>query len=39
MVMYEDRSRTEAPEELREDRDPDEWVFSGGRWIYVGDEV
>ena len=22
----------------REERDPDLWIFRGGRWIYVGDE-
>nr|DAS80688.1 MAG TPA: Putative cell wall binding repeat [Caudoviricetes sp.] len=26
------------PEPERETRDPDEWVFIGGRWVYIGDE-
>ncbi|HEM3198434.1 hypothetical protein V9Z57_01585 [Streptococcus suis] len=25
------------PEEPRQVHDPDEWVFRGGQWIYVGD--
>ena len=25
------------PEEPREEHGPDEWVFRGGQWIYVGD--
>lgn len=25
------------PEPEREKRDPEEWVFRGGQWIYVGD--
>ena len=33
-----DRDYLQPPLE-REERDPDEWVFRGGRWIYVGDEV
>ncbi len=24
------------PEEPRQVHDPDEWVFRGGQWIYVG---
>lgn len=26
------------PEMERKEHDPDEWVFRGGQWIYVGDE-
>lgn len=26
------------PEPQRETRDPDDWVFVGGRWVYIGDE-
>lgn len=25
------------PDPEREERDPDEWLFRGGQWIYVGD--
>ncbi|HFU6857887.1 TPA: hypothetical protein ACGNXH_001426 [Streptococcus agalactiae] len=25
------------PEPEPEERDPDEWLFRGGQWIYVGD--
>lgn len=32
-----DRDYLQPPLE-REGRDPDEWVFRGGQWIYVGDE-
>lgn len=32
-----DRDYLQLPIE-REGRDPDEWVFRGGQWIYVGDE-
>lgn len=27
------------PEEQEEKFDPDEYIFSGGRWVYVGDDV
>ena len=26
------------PEMERKEHDPDEWIFRGGQWIYVGDE-
>ncbi|WP_304949218.1 hypothetical protein [Streptococcus sinensis] len=26
------------PHMEHEERDPDEWIFRGGQWIYVGDE-
>lgn len=26
------------PSEKQNERDPDEWIFRGGQWIYVGDE-
>nr|DAU96782.1 MAG TPA: hypothetical protein [Caudoviricetes sp.] len=32
-----DRDYLQPPLE-REGRDPDEWAFRGGQWIYVGDE-
>lgn len=32
-----DRDYLQPPLE-HEERDPDEWVFRGGRWIYIGDE-
>lgn len=32
-----DRDYLQPPLE-REERVPDEWVFRGGQWIYVGDE-
>ncbi|MEX2805016.1 hypothetical protein AB3329_07885 [Streptococcus sp. H31] len=25
------------PDEMTEEHDPEEWVFRGGQWIYVGD--
>ncbi|QBX28204.1 hypothetical protein [Streptococcus pseudoporcinus] len=25
------------PEEPHTERDPDEWVFRGGQWLYVGE--
>lgn len=36
-TFYYDRDYLQPPLE-REGRDPDEWVFRGGQWIYVGDE-
>lgn len=33
-----DRDRLQ-PEPEHEEHDPDLWIFRGGRWIYVGDEV
>lgn len=33
-----DRDILQPPEE-REERDLDEWVFRGGQWIYVGDDI
>ncbi|MED5856679.1 hypothetical protein VYI14_007020 [Streptococcus anginosus] len=31
-----DRDYLQPPLEC-EERDPDEWIFRGGQWIYVGD--
>ena len=39
MIPFDyDRWKTTPPEEEKEEYDPDLWIFSGGRWIYVGDE-
>ncbi|MGI0385605.1 hypothetical protein ACRE2K_09650 [Streptococcus pneumoniae] len=34
-----DRDYLQPPEptEPREERDPADWIFSAGQWIYVGD--
>lgn len=34
-----DKLLTTPPEEKPERPDPDNWVYSAGRWVYVGDEV
>ena len=36
-TFYYDRDHLQ-PEPEREIRDPDDWVFVGGRWVFVGDE-
>ncbi len=37
MLMFDyDRDIMQPPEE-REERDPADWIFSAGQWIYVGD--
>ena len=37
MMFDYDRDVMQPPEE-REVRDPDEWIFRGGQWFYVGDD-